>query len=95
MKAVDKDGDGEISKEEFVTHAFESDVIRNILWDKINKLHVDRGRSYQQNRYLILIIILLLRAFFSLKGKTIQRSEKIDICPSCLSSDVRGGQSNI
>ena len=31
MKAVDKDGDGEISKEEFVTHAFESDVIRNIL----------------------------------------------------------------
>ena len=31
MKVVDKDGDGEISKEEFVTHAFESDVIRNIL----------------------------------------------------------------
>ena len=31
MKAVDKNGDGEISKEEFVTHAFESDVIRNIL----------------------------------------------------------------
>ena len=31
MKAVDKDGDGEISKEEFVTHAFESDVIRNML----------------------------------------------------------------
>ena len=31
MKAVDKDGDGEISKEEFVTHAFESDIIRNIL----------------------------------------------------------------
>ena len=31
MIAVDKDGDGEISKEEFLTHAFESDVIRNIL----------------------------------------------------------------
>ena len=31
MSSVDKDGDGEISKEEFVAHAFESDVIRNIL----------------------------------------------------------------
>ena len=31
MSAIDKDGDGEISKKEFIQHALDSDVIRSIL----------------------------------------------------------------